>query len=425
MLKKTIAIVAILLTLLAWGCNKESDRSSFPKKEFITLYYCAGFNNLSSDIKRNIEVLKKGVLPFPGSKHRMLVFSHLSVDDSNFKTLTESHLIQLTQKFGKLEADTLLTIDKNRFATDPEVMKEVLDKVHELFPDAHYGLVVSSHGTGWLPAGKYSSGSVIQMSRRKHETDGLPRYLYNNDPDVPKVKTFGAEVKQNESVNYSVEMSIQSMARAIPIHLDYLLFDACLMGGIEVAYELKDVADKIAFSPTEVLAAGFDYSDISSLLSDKPDIDSFCRQYFEHYDSQSGALRSATISVVKTEALPALAAICKNLFEKYRSEIAALEAGTGIQKYFRVNYHWFFDLEDVLVKAGISDDEKAALETALDTCISYKAATPQFLGIEIKVFSGLSMYLPSATKDKDGKEDSQLNDFYRTLAWNRATNLVE
>ena len=54
-----------------------------------------------------------------------------------------------------------------------------------------------------------------------------------------------------------------------------------------------------------------------------------------------------------------------------------------------------------------------------------RVATPQFLGIEIKNYSGLSMYLPSATIDKDGKIDAQLNEFYRTLAWNKATYLVE
>ncbi len=418
MLKKTSAIAVMILAIFMGGCTKETDRSTFPREEFVTVYYCAGFNNLSSSIQKNIDVLKKGELPFDGSKHKMLVFSHFSKSDSNFKDLTESHLIQYTKTFGILKADTLLTIDQSRYATDPAVLNEVLSKVQELFPSAHYGMVVSSHGTGWLPAGKYSTGNVIQMSKRKKVAGDLPLYRYNEDPGSPKVKTFGAEVTVLDGKNYSIEMTAQSMAAAIPIHLDYILFDACLMGGVEVAYEFKDVADKIAFSPTEVLATGFDYSDISFLLADQTDIDGFCKRYFDYYDSQSGSMQSATISVVRSSALPALAGICKTLFGKYRSEIAALGTGSGIQRYFRANYHWFFDLEDILVKAGISADEKAALEKALADCISYKAATPQFLGIEIKNYSGLSMYLP-------GAGDSELNVFYRTLAWNKAANLVE
>ena len=265
---------------------------------------------------------------------------------------------------------------------------------------------------------------MIQFSNRKH-AEGLPIYRYNENPDEPKVKTFGAEVKMQNGQKLSQEMSIQSMAAAIPMHLDYLLFDACLMGGIEVAYELKDVADKIAFSPTEVLAQGFDYSNISYLLADEPSIEGFCKLYFDHYNSESGSMRSATISVVRSSGLDALADVCADMFGKYRSSIDTLSLNSGIQRYFRSNYHWFFDMEDILVKAGITDEEKAALENALDGCISYKAATPQFLGIEIKNYSGLSMYLPSATVDRDGKIDAQLNEFYRTLAWNKATYLVE
>ena len=425
MFKKITAITAVLTGLIFGGCTKERPGRAFPEKEFVTIYYCAGFNNLSSDIRKNVEILKAGDLPFEESRHKMLVFSHFSVGNYDYSTLTDSHLVLYTKDFGRIKADTLLTIDKSRYATDPAVMREVLATVRNLYPDAHYGLVVSSHGTGWLPAGKYSSGSVVQMARRRQSASELPAYRYNADPDSPKVKTFGAEVKQENSTNYSVEMTIQSMAKAIPMHLDYLLFDACLMGGIEVAYELKDVADKIAFSPTEVLAQGFDYSNISYLLADEPSIEGFCKLYFDHYNSESGSMRSATISVVRSSGLDALADVCADMFGKYRSSIDTLSLNSGIQRYFRSNYHWFFDMEDILVKAGLTDEDKATLENALDGCISYKAATPQFLGIEIKNYSGLSMYLPSATVDRDGKIDAQLNEFYRTLAWNKATYLVE
>jgi hypothetical protein len=59
----------------------------------------------------------------------------------------------------------------------------------------------------------------------------------------------------------------------------------------------------------------------------------------------------------------------------------------------------------------------------LNECIIYKAATPSFLGLQIDSYSGLSMYLPSVTKDDQGV--AGLNAFYKTLAWNKATNLVE
>lgn len=410
--KLTILITAIAAMLC--GCMKEPDRSAYPKEEFVMVYYCAGFNNLASDIKHNLDVLKGGNIPFKNSKHILLTFTHFSRSDTNFTDLTESHLVRITKDFGKVETDTLLTIDKTRFASDPDVVHEVLAKVGQLYPNAHYGLVVSSHGTGWLPAGKYSSSNVIQFSGKKRPAE-LPLYRYNESG--PRVKTFGAEVEMVNGQKISREMTIQDMAAAIPIHLDYLLFDACLMGGIEVAYEFKDVADKVAFSPTEVLVDGFDYSDVSTLISDTPDIEAFCKKYFDYYDSGPGD-RSATITVVKTDGLDALATVSKRLFGTYRSAIYSLNTFSDVQRYYRADHHWFFDFRDIFQKAQVPGDDLSALDSALNACISYKAATPSFLGITIRTFSGLSMYLP-------GVGDAQLNEFYKTLAWNKATNLVE
>ena len=76
-------------------------------------------------------------------------------------------------------------------------------------------------------------------------------------------------------------------------------------------------------------------------------------------------------------------------------------------------------MKDVLVQAGITPEEEAQLQSALDKCVLYKASTPSFLGIKISRYSGLSMYLPSMGT-------SYLNDYYRNhLAWNRDTQLVK
>jgi hypothetical protein len=97
-----------------------------------------------------------------------------------------------------------------------------------------------------------------------------------------------------------------------------------------------------------------------------------------------------------------------------------------VQPYFRSYHHWFYDLEDVFLKAGISDTEKRNLEQALGDCIVYKAATPTFYlnnygagsGFNIDIYSGFSMYLPC-------NGSPYLDNFYKSLAWNKATGLVQ
>ena len=84
--------------------------------------------------------------------------------------------------------------------------------------------------------------------------------------------------------------------------------------------------------------------------------------------------------------------------------------------------HWFYDLEDILVKAGISSAEHSSLSSALNSCILYKAATEEFLksygGFAIDTFCGMTMYLPC-------NGSTLLDNKYKALAWNKATGLVD
>ena len=98
-----------------------------------------------------------------------------------------------------------------------------------------------------------------------------------------------------------------------------------------------------------------------------------------------------------------------------------------VQRYFRARHHWFYDLESVIYEAALTSGEDAQaiesdirrLRNALDACISYKAATPSFMGdFDITTYSGLSMYLPC-----DGTD--YLDNFYKRLRWNEDTGLVQ
>ena len=114
--------------------------------------------------------------------------------------------------------------------------------------------------------------------------------------------------------------------------------------------------------------------------------------------------------------LDGLADVCARIFSSCRSQLAAVKPGQ-VQGYFRFNKHWFYDLEDIFVKAGVPESSLAQFRAAMDQCVLYKAATPTFISIPIETFCGLSMYLPA-------NGSAAINDFYRTLSWNKATSLV-
>ncbi len=54
-------------------------------------------------------------------------------------------------------------------------------------------------------------------------------------------------------------------------YLDVVAFDACMMGQLEVAYELRDVTDYLVFSEEGVPVSGFPYEDILANLTSFPD----------------------------------------------------------------------------------------------------------------------------------------------------------
>ena len=220
---------------------------------------------------------------------------------------------------------------------------------------------------------------------------------------------------------YGHEMSVSEFAGAIPYHLDYILFDMCYTAGVEVAYALKDKADYLGLSPTEVLADGmFDYTKITSFLLNRetPDFAGLFKDSFERYDKQSGVYRSSTVNLVRTSGLDNLAKVCARMINEYADAISAAPAN-DIQGYYRNNRHYFYDLVDIFGKCGVSKADLEDLNKAVDGCVIYKNTTASFMEeFDIKEYSGFSMYLPCA--------GTPLLDFYyKEEDWNHAVGLVE
>lgn len=410
------------------GANVTPSRSQSPDVRDVLVYVAGGFNSLTNYILEDIEDLRNNPLPTRSSPREpvLLVLSRLTADGlQNYTVPNPAVLFRMyADEMGRAVCDTLRIWDENIPLSQPGTIRNALEFVNQAFPGQRYGMIFSSHATGWLPyqyyyePARFESGSVfaprpntLQYPWRRQGEVFPP---LNRDDGMPPVKSVGMD---DGSPVY--EMELEDFAAAIPIHLEYIIFDACLMGGVEVAYELRNVTDLIGFSPTEVMADGFYYKTLTwHLEHDGLNPVGYCQEFFNFYNSLSGSMRSATISVVDTRKLEALAEVCKPLFEKYRTQISRVP-GSRVQGYYRNNRHFFYDLKDILVQSGITPEEESLLQNALDQCIVYKDTTPYFLGVTIERYSGLSMYLPSMGT-------AYLDNFYRNhVAWNRATSLIQ
>ena len=397
----------------------------------VMILYSAGFNSLHNYLKEDQADLREGYIPGRMIKDDvLLVFSHLCNKAYDYKTPTSPVLYRLTKdNEGKVVADTLLRLAAGTPVATKETLAEVLRYVKIHFPAKSYGMIFSSHASGWLPPGYYSSpeeeysNTIAWNAPRRRPAaygSGPVPYSWPEWDEGPAVKSVGQEQIGSDSY----ELTLREFAEAFPMHFDYILIDACLMGGAEVAYTFKDICDQVGFSQAEVLAEGFNYKTLTShlLAPETPDPVSVCSDYFEYYNARSGSFRSATISVIRTDGMDRLAAVCKTLFAKYAAEMAAVNP-KSIQNFGRnvggYDHGWYFDLKDILAKSGATEEDLATLQEALDGCVVYKAATPVLLGsIPINAFSGLTMHLPAFGTP-------YLNEYYRdNVSWNDATELI-
>ena len=401
-----------------------SDRTVSDESRDIFILWSLGFNNLSSYLKEDLNDIASNWLPVKGrNKDMVLAFCHNTA--GAYSVQTSPVLIQLYKDFnGLTHRDTLMVLPKETISASAETMHEVLSYIKERFPAKGYSMLVSSHGTGWVPEGYCNNPSSYEntmYSLRRTRRGPVPYVEIPAEEGMPLTKSIGC---QNISSKQVYEMDITDMAEAIPMHLDYLIFDACFMGGVEVAYELREKCDRMIFSQTEILADGMDYATMLSYLMEEetPDLVGYCENYFNYYNNQSGAYKSATISLVDCTRLDPLAEACSDIFESRRSEIAALEGKSTIQKYYRsglTQHSWFFDLKSIISSCSASEDQVRKVEDALEGCIIYKAATAEFMqSFAINTHSGLSMYLPY-------RKRNYLNSFYKELKWNKDTGLIK
>lgn len=434
----TGSVAAVLLLSATVGCCKEKPEEPVNVNRKVLLFYECGVNNLTSYLKNNMDGTEKGLpagyVPRE-SGDVVLIYSRYSKGAYNY-TPVESHLRRIYKKpNGKIVSDTLKTFGTETIAASSSTMRQVLTYVKDEFPAKGYGLVFSSHGSGWLPAGYYYSPSRFEDDHKGEvgtsrqgiaaQSVGHPRLpvpegdLPDTDPFYGMTRSIGQDYIKGSY--YGHEMSVSEFADAIPYHLDYLLFDMCFSGGVEVAYGLKDKADYLGLSPAEVLGDGmFNYTKITSFLLNRetPDLEGLFKDSFEMYDKQSGAYRSSTVNLVRTSGLDNLASVCARMINEYSDALADAPVD-DIQGYYRQGRHYFYDLVDIFEKCGASKADLEDLDKAVDGCVIYKNSTGQFLeDYDIKAYSGFSMYLPCAGTPL-------LDLYYRKEVWNNATRLVK
>lgn len=377
----TIRFVVLLTIILAFVgcCTNPSDEpnNKVPTERTILVYMLAN-NNLGEVYRfdeRNITDMGEAMSTIEGNG-RLLIFY------AGYDTIP--YLMEVCKERNNSYTTQKLKWYNDAVSTDSATMYQVMMDVRDIAPAKDYGLIMWSHSTNWLPNNRFYG------RERKH-----------------KPSSFGREGNEELTINLNIMGNVLSQ-----FHHNFILFDACLMGSVEVAYQLRQACDYIIACPTETLGLGFPYREIIPLLL-APEIDytKVCDKYYDKYIAPNTTYnnRQGTISLIKTDEMESLASCCQKIIENRKIELSKIDL-RQIQYYDRTTTHLFYDLYDYMSHLGDSTS-MSQLQEIMNNAIPYKAASKTFLGIEILRYSGLSSYIPGCCTD------TLTERYYQKLNW--------
>jgi hypothetical protein len=291
-------------------------------------------------------------------------------------------------------------------SADAQVLRRVIIDTKEISNVScnSLGLVLWSHGSAWLPNGisiNSNRGSIIDS------TKSLNRF-----------KAFSIDNQLNHSNSDSAEMDIKALGQALKgFYLDFIIFDACFMSSIEVAYELKNCTRYLIASPTEILSFGFPYKQITPLLFDesfRPN--EITNTFYDSYLKQNGVLRSASITAINTKRLDDLATFVFLINSKSKNN--EMVNTDSIQQFDRQKNYLLFDLKQtLLLQLDVLSDKilKESFNNTWSQCIISEYHTNSILGsLELTNCNGISIFIPT-------KRQTNLYNYYKTLSWYKAS----
>lgn len=367
------------LFLLLWMCcsvlltaceNDEPTPQPPVEGSRTVLAYLASDNSLSSFALADLEEMRLGMEKVSANNVHLLVYI-----DSN----SSPRLIELKNEGGELVENTVKTYE-NRNSVGVAETLEVFDDVfkNDEYRAESYGLIYWSHGDGWIP-----------------------------NP-LPATRWVGQD--GNRYMNIADLVSILS-ADAVP-HFDFILFDACFMQSIEVAYALRSFTDYYIGSPTEIPGPGARYDVlVPALFSDGGVALKVATAYYEPYEeiyndgrgmSNTNWTGGVSVCMLKSAELATLASITRQLLPENANsdELRSLifDYDKRSLKSGHVGYYDFVQLMQQLTDAS----GFAAWKQVYDMAVPYWQTTPKnysaFGGMfSMEGSSGVSHYIPSSS----------------------------
>lgn len=292
----------------------------------------------------------------------------------------------------------------SQIATDPAVMEEVFTDMQTVAPSDSYGLILGSHASGWM------KGTSVP-TKAFGDDDG-----YNIDiPDL-------ADVLKN---SFSEK-------------LDFVLFDACMMGTAEVGYELRETTSYCIASVMETPVYGFPYDQILPYLySENVDYSAVCHEFISFNKTKDAW---GTCAVMDCSQMENLASAVKAKLSEWQDALSSVSM-RNVQQYGVNSYKYFsYDVLDFfrelgkksgVVKTTDLNEAVASIQSALNQAVIAKDCLSgidydfEELVIDGTRFCGIGMYIPKEYNPYVANKTAW-NDYYeQSISWYHAAGWAD
>ncbi|MDD4363949.1 MAG: clostripain-related cysteine peptidase [Atribacterota bacterium] len=386
-----LVFIATLLSTFLNGCQITPPIAE--KAEWTVMVYLAAGNNLESvgiqDINEmeligsnkdvNI-IVQLDRIPF----HVLDQYGMGDADDASNNNWTGTRRYYVTKDINPeiIRSNLIMDLGEKNMG-DPETLNDFALWAMQNYPAKRYLLVLWNHGGGFRSIDTSSSRDICWDWN----------FGFNNRITMPQLK---------ESLSF--------ISGQMGKKIDIVGMDACYMGMVEVAYQIKDYSDIVVFSEASVPGDGWQYDCILEGLVNYPlqktnnfassIVDSFQKQY-------SGSGRNVTISAVDLSKIDNLADNISNLANAIISDNKTLKenyraAARNTQNYTGVGFeyidlkHFTSNLPDYTSNSSVLIYANQIKQYLEDGNIIINNT---FSGSSVRNSYGLSIYFPYYSYD--------------------------
>ena len=358
------------------------------------LAYIAAENSLSYGAfhEQDIDEMFQAAGDIP-TNSRLLIY----LDDTS-----NPRILSIEQQSGRRPTSRVVyEYSEEQNSGDVETLRTVMEWVYDNYPSSTYGLIFWSHGDAWLPAKAIPQRSICIDNER------------------------------NNYSNSGSKMDIADVADVLAgfPRVEFIMFDACFMQAVEVAYELRNVARYVIASPAEIPNPGAPYERMVKPFFSVPfDGAEVVEQYYRMYNDSVmpvydyGSDRyGVSLSVIDCGHLDALANATAGMVTKYVSRDEATDL-KGVQRYYPLSSQSrpeFYDMNGYMQRLITDEADYVRWKSVFDLAVPYARSTAWWYSndaytqhVDLDNYGGVSCYVPQDRSIYDG-----LNEKFRATSW--------